>query len=365
MNTFRIFFLGFISLFLLHACTQDDENLSPYFESDIDLIGAIQSATDKQDISASALPANVQAIIAEEHSEKYVEKAKKASGLGFEVNLRAGYGASVGERAQLYFDRTGNPLESGGNMMMERFRFKKPKLRPCFNIVFPYSIIMPDGSIITQEKREDFMLVRDWYASNPDSEERPSFVFPVTVTFGEGDNVTVHNQEVLRETLKECAEKRREQIGLKRCFEIATPHTVTLPDGSTININNREDFSQVRDWYTDNPDVKERPKLVFPVTLVYEGGNEVVVNDVEALRSAREACGGEWRENRFGKSKCFEFVFPHTLKLPDGTTLTLNAKEDFEQVRAWYKENPNINFLIAFSLSSISSGISAPAILYG
>jgi len=46
------------------------------------------------------------------------------------------------------------------------------------------------------------------------------------------------------------------------------------------------------------------------------------------------------RKDDVGKGKGFEFVYPITFVMPDGSTITVEDKEGMMAVREWYKENP-------------------------
>lgn len=42
------------------------------------------------------------------------------------------------------------------------------------------------------------------------------------------------------------------------------------------------------------------------------------------------------------RHKCFEFVFPIDLIMPDNTSITLNSKEDWSLKKDWYEANPDV-----------------------
>tara|TARA_R110002126_G_scaffold55819_6_gene149720 strand:- start:31632 stop:32504 length:873 start_codon:yes stop_codon:yes gene_type:complete len=42
------------------------------------------------------------------------------------------------------------------------------------------------------------------------------------------------------------------------------------------------------------------------------------------------------------RSKCFEFVFPIIIIMPDDSAITLESKEDWSLKKAWYEENPDV-----------------------
>ena len=44
---------------------------------------------------------------------------------------------------------------------------------------------------------------------------------------------------------------------------------------------------------------------------------------------------------RRGRSKCFEFVYPIVLIMPDNSSITINSKEDWSLKKDWYEANPD------------------------
>ena len=39
--------------------------------------------------------------------------------------------------------------------------------------------------------------------------------------------------------------------------------------------------------------------------------------------------------------KCFDFVYPVTFTMPDGSNITITDREDWEELKNWYEENPD------------------------
>ena len=76
--------------------------------SDSELIQAIIDA-DKISIGINDLPSNSKTVIEYDYTEYDSESAKKAYGLGYEVNM-AGKGHKVGSRCEVYFNLEGRRL---------------------------------------------------------------------------------------------------------------------------------------------------------------------------------------------------------------------------------------------------------------
>ncbi len=71
----------------------------------------------------------------------------------------------------------------------------------CFDLVYPITFAMPDGSAITVNNDED-SAVKDWYEANPDVEEKSELQYPVDIVFEDGTTQTVNNEDQM-DTAKE------------------------------------------------------------------------------------------------------------------------------------------------------------------
>jgi len=180
----------------------------------------------------------------------------------------------------------------------------KPKRKPCFKLVLPVSYQMPDGSTVTVEDEDDFGKLRAWHQANPEVKERPKLQFPVTISFGEGQEKVINSSEEFREIEANCKgnkdDKPNDSKGDKEkkapkkpCFKLVFPVSYQMPDGSTVTVENEDDFGKLKAWHQANPEVRERPKLQFPITISFDEGQEKVINSVEEFRSAETNCQGE------------------------------------------------------------------------
>ena len=210
----------------------------------------------------------------------------------------------------------------------------------CLDLVLPYSVLMPDGSTITLNTEEDWLSIMNWYESNPDAEEEPNLIYPVTVIFegDEEDNETiiVNSEEALKELLEACEEEWEEDH--EDCFEFVFPFSVQMPDGSTITLNGEEDWALIETWYESNPDTEEEPSINYPIEIDFKEGEIITVNNAEELEEIEKACEEEWEGD---KDDCFELLLPLNINLPDGTSFTINEEEDWNAVKEWYESNPD------------------------
>lgn len=131
------------------------------------------------------------------------------------------------------------------------------------------------------------------------------------------------------------------------CFELVYPVTISFSDGSTVEVNSREEAREAkRVFKTANPDAEGRPTLVFPIQITQDDMT-VDIADAEALEAVKEACprggrGGGKKGGKGNRGKCFQPVFPVTLSFPDGTSQEVADKDAAkEAVMTWKEANPD------------------------
>ena len=312
--------------------------------SDSELIQAIIDA-DKISIGVDDLPSNSKTVIEYDYNEYESESAKKAYGLGYEVNM-SGKGHKAGNRCEVYFNLEGRKLDPyGRNGDKDKSDWDRDNDKgdwKCFDLSLPVSYTMPDGSTITVSNEEDWDAIKDWYDANPDSEEKPEMQFPVNVEFDD-EIVTVNSEEELRELKQECWLDENDK---RECFYLVFPVTYIMPDGSTITVETKDDdagWQLIKNWYDANPDSDERPTLQFPVDITYEtedGDTTLTVNNDEEMNYVKSRCREEWADGDSEEDEeCYEFVLPISFTMPDGTTITIENEEDWYNLREWYVNN--------------------------
>lgn len=75
----------------------------------------------------------------------------------------------------------------------------------------------------------------------------------------------------------------------KNCFYLEYPVSLELPNGSTIKVNDKtEAIESLKKWYKENPNVKEKASLVFPVSVYWVEKEEKTKYDVESEIEMKE-----------------------------------------------------------------------------
>ncbi|MEO1437913.1 MAG: hypothetical protein AAFV80_20395 [Bacteroidota bacterium] len=168
----------------------------------------------------------------------------------------------------------------------------------CFEFVFPITVEFPDGSTVSVDSYEALGTeIRTYIDANPDTDIRPSLVYPVEVMTQDGELATIDDPEALRELASTCQgrfEGRRIRNHRNRslwCLKLVFPVTIEFEDGSTVSVNNREELkTAIRTWHDANPGATERPQLAFPLTVEDPDGNQSTVDDREALQTLKQTC---------------------------------------------------------------------------
>ena len=97
----------------------------------------------------------------------------------------------------------------------------------CFVIKFPYSVEMPDSSIITINAVGDRKKIEEWYENNPNNDKEHKLVYPVQLLFefekeGEDSEIlTVNSFDEMKEVQSKCKESKRKRKGKRdRCKKL-------------------------------------------------------------------------------------------------------------------------------------------------
>lgn len=158
----------------------------------------------------------------------------------------------------------------------------------CFDLVYPVTYLMPDGSEITGDNEEEIdEAIKAWYEANP-SDEKPELQYPVDVDWGDHGTFTVNDDEEMWEHKKKCNDEKWDK---EPCFSLIYPVTYVMPDGSEITGNDEEElWTAIKTWYEANPN-DEKPELQYPVQIAYPDSDvPVTINSDEEMIEVKEEC---------------------------------------------------------------------------
>ncbi|MEL6864991.1 MAG: hypothetical protein AAFP19_11250 [Bacteroidota bacterium] len=193
----------------------------------------------------------------------------------------------------------------------------------CFELVYPISYTMPDGSTISGSEEELDRAIKAWYDANPATDQRPLLQYPIEVIIGD-ELITINNEEELEELKRRCEDKWDED---KECFELLYPISYTMPDGSVISGNTEEEVgSAIEAWYDNNPATDQRPMMQYPVEVII--GDEIIsIGSEEEMDELKRRCEEDGEEY-----DCQEINanIGDPCRSDDGTVGTVNANCECE-----------------------------------
>lgn len=240
----------------------------------------------------------------------------------------------------------------------------------CYEIVFPITFIMDDGTSVTVDSETD---LADVFSAPP---YPVNLGFPVYLTDPvSGDNVTANDEVELTAFLSECdfgsgpgtgiCDSIDIEFGFIGCYDLAYPVSFELADGTTATANSIDDLNSIFD--PNNPPVD----FSYPLNLTnIDTGDAATANDEDELNDLLLLCDGfggggpgtgtggggicDSTNFEFGIIGCYDLVYPVSFELEDGTIATANSVDDFATI--FTNSNPPINFAYPLSLQNIVSG---------
>tara|TARA_B100000945_G_C20367776_1_gene590510 strand:+ start:246 stop:1061 length:816 start_codon:yes stop_codon:yes gene_type:complete len=265
-------FLIIVGLLLITGCNnlilKDDSRFVSY---DDDLINQIQGSTNKIEIEYNDLPGSIISDIETSFSAETFLSELSAPDLGYELTY-SDIDREKNSFKKVYFNIEGRRLVSKRNY--------DKRSQECFELVFPVSFIMPDGSNIIISNSGDWQEIKSWYDENPELEYRPSIQYPIDIIYQDASIFTINNEEEMIEVKSSCID----------CIAFVFPITFFMPDGSNIIISNPEDWQEIKNWYDENPSVEFDWNLQYPIDIRLEDGTIITVNSLQEIEALKESC---------------------------------------------------------------------------
>ena len=194
--------------------------------SDDELIDAIINAEEKVQILESDLPIDAKNTMSSDIPDDFFDKGILASQIGYQINMRSFDFFFLGVKSDdIFFDLNGREL----------FR--------------------TEGYNKSDDKKDD-----------------------------DGKDDDGKDDKSDKDGKKDGKKDRK-----KNCFYLEYPVSLELPDGSIIKVNDKKEaMESLKKWYNQNPDVKEKANLVFPVSIYWVEKKEKTKYDVESEIEMKE-----------------------------------------------------------------------------
>jgi hypothetical protein len=158
----------------------------------------------------------------------------------------------------------------------------------CFDLVYPVTMTMPDGTIITGTDDDSLeTAIKNWYDANPNSTQEPVFNFPIQITYEDGTIDTLNNDTELWDAYEKCDD----WDDWEDCFDFVYPITIVFPDNTTASANDEDAMeTAIKNWYDANPNSTSMFTFSYPITITYDDGTTKTINNDTELEAAYDDC---------------------------------------------------------------------------
>ena len=169
----------------------------------------------------------------------------------------------------------------------------------CFTINYPVTFTDGTTEKVINSETEFFE-----YTSTLAEDVNANFVYPISVTNDNGDEVIVDNDEEFDALYSECFDFSECETEDFSCFEIDFPVTAVSATGGDIMISNNDDL----DNYFDGLDFTETPNFKYPLIINYEDGTKFEIINLEELETAFDDCF--YSGDKGDINICFDIKYP-------------------------------------------------------
>ena len=362
--------------FLFIGCSDNSEPLDQFAElSDSELIELIKSAEDKQEISINEMPDISQSFISETFNFAIVQTVFHAPNLGYEVTMSRGGTTrtlmSLSSLINVYFNNDGEFLSNDFDSEYDEW-----DQNMCFDVEFPISVNLSDGSVVTISNEEELYEGIEEYYEMGEEDNLPEINFPINIIFYyENENgvesedlVEIGDYEELEMYFEMCEDDEdinddEENWSEFNCVDFVYPVTIESPEGENISFENEDSLNNyIESWYNMNNNEEFELVFVFPLSIEYfsettDQLQTIIINSEEELGEfIEEYClddqdnDGEDDngddtddgddEDLFSDYSCGEVVFPISIEDPNGVVFNSDNEESLlEYIEQWFVDN--------------------------
>ena len=371
----KYIYIALLSLFII-GCSNNSESLNQLEElSDSELIELIKSADEKQEVLINEMPDISQSFISETFNFAIVQSIFHAPNLGYEVTMtRSGTRTliSLSTFINIYFNNDGEFLSNNFDSEYEEW-----DQNMCFDIEFPITINLSDGSVVTISNDEQlFEGIEDYYEMD-ESDNLPEINFPINIIFYyENENgveyedlVEIGDYDELEMYFEMCEDEEdinddeEENWSEFNCLDLVYPITIESPEGENLSFENEDSLNNyIESWYNSNPNSNQEFELVFPLSIEYFSETTdqletlIIYSEEELGEFIEEYClddqdnDGEDDngddtddgddEDIFSDYSCGEVVFPISIEDPNGIVFNSDNEESLlEYIEQWFIDN--------------------------
>ena len=347
--------------FIIISCSDNSESIDELQDlTDSQLIELIKADNNKQEVLLSEMPIISQSIISETFNYAIVKSIFHAENYGYEVLMNRSNRSLISllTNMNIYFDNEGELLS---NDFEDEFDEWDQSM--CFDVEFPISVNLSDGSVVTISNEDELYEGIEEYYEMGDEGNLPEISFPINIIFYfENDNnseyeeiVEINNYEELEMYFEMCEDEEDNWFGFD-CVDLVYPVTIESPEGENFSFEDEGSLIEhIETWYDNNPDSNLEFEIVFPLTVEYfsESNDQMetltIYSEEEMEQYIEDYCtdndGGNWNDNgdeedMFSSYTCGEVVFPISIEDPNGVVFNGDDEQSlWEYIDQWFIDN--------------------------
>lgn len=155
----------------------------------------------------------------------------------------------------------------------------------CFDLVYPIQVEFPDGIVEMPDVETYKKDLIEWYKNEENKDlDKPAILFPLDIKYEGGKIETIQSDEELQKLKKLCDKKD------SFCLKLVYPVSYQMPDDSVITGDEKTLEIDLKAWYENNPDVEEKPILIYPVDVILKDESTQSVENEEAMIELKKDC---------------------------------------------------------------------------
>ena len=361
----HVYFL-FLALFIFSCSDSETENNTQNLTVS-EHIELIKNHDNKIEINFEELPEVSQSYINSLENNITTEQILHAQDLGYEIKMRRESRSLVSllNILYIYFDQNGEILfddnydeDNDGDYDI----FDEWENFMCFDIQFPISVTMLDGSQISVGNEDElYEAVELYYEMSDEYDGLPEINFPFNIVFYYVDENGNENEEVvgvdsyeeLEMYFEMCDDGWDDDDGWGDegwfeidCVDLVYPISIINPEGDIISVESEDSLHEYIDQYYENcnSDNCGDFTLAYPLTVEYysETNDQVQILTINSEEELEELLDEYCYDDEGEDESCGEIIYPVTVEAPNGVQFTANSEEEvYTFMEEWYSNNCN------------------------
>ena len=200
----------------------------------------------------------------------------------------------------------------------------------CYELDFPITVKLTNGNApVLRNPNQLSKLIED-------DADILGILLPFDLVSHDGEVLTMIDSLAVTELPMDCMDDEPEYYyggyTWEGCFELQFPLTLKLDDGSTVLIEDADDYAEAHEDNNGEDDAA-LVAVALPFEVLYDG-NTVQINTADDMAALLEACSQLeaaavcW-EGGYIWADCYALHYPATFTLPGGSTKTANNNRQF------------------------------------